>query len=222
MTKKTSSLWRGLTVQLFAITILPLTILLLVIALGSITMHQNDMRSLVEKRDERAVQAAAAALEAELHHRKNGISSLAAFGNLSPAGMSQELLTTSNDLMDDFDGGVAFLDSTGNLTVTPGKKWFWNEVLQNHLELLLASSADPGPVISSPFVDSESRQIFVIVSAYSERTDVIVAGAFSPDELARETLAASYPANSQATINTRSSRLARLRNELRASIEPPC
>ena len=200
MIKKSSSPWRGLTVQLFAITILPLTILLLVIAFGSITMHQNDMRALVGKRDERAVQAAAAALEAELHHRKNGISSLAAFSSLSQAGMSQELLATSNDLMEDFDGGVALLDSTGNLMVIPENQTLWNELIQNRQELLLASSSNPGPLISSPFLDPESRLTFVVVSAYSPATDLIIAGAFSPDELAQKTLAASYPSNSQATI----------------------
>ena len=200
MIKKPSSLWRGLTVQLFAITILPLTILLLVIAFGSIAMHQNDMRSLVEKRDERAVQAAAAALESELHHRKNGISSLAAFSSLSPAGMSQQLLATSNDLMDDFDGGVAFLESTGKPTVPPENQTLWNEMIQNRQELLLASSSNHGPLISSPFFDPESGQTFVVVSAYSPANDLIIAGAFSPDELAQKTLAASYPANSQSTI----------------------
>jgi signal transduction histidine kinase len=200
MIKKTSSLWRGLTVQLFAITILPLTILLLVIAFGSITMHQKDMRSLVGARDERAVQAAAAALDAELHHRKNGISSLAAFSDLSPAGPSQNLLATSNDLMDDFDGGVALLDSGGSLMVAPENQALWNELIQNRQELLLASRSNPGPLISGPFLDRQSSRIFVVVSAYSPANDLVIAGAFSPDELAQKTLAASYPPNSQATI----------------------
>ena len=52
--------WRGLT-QLFAFTILPLTLLLLVIAFGGVNMHQQDMRALVGERDERAVQSSAAA-----------------------------------------------------------------------------------------------------------------------------------------------------------------
>ena len=61
-------LLRGLTVQLFVITVLPLTLLLLAIAFGSYSLHQRDMRALVSERNERAVQSAAATLESELHH----------------------------------------------------------------------------------------------------------------------------------------------------------
>lgn len=67
MRKSIFPFWRGFSVQLFAVTILPLTLLLLVIAFGSVTLHQRDMRALVGERDERAVQAASAALESELH-----------------------------------------------------------------------------------------------------------------------------------------------------------
>lgn len=66
--KKTLPPWRGLTVQLLAITVLPLTLLLLFIAFGSVFLHQRDMRALVGERDERAVRSAAAALASELHH----------------------------------------------------------------------------------------------------------------------------------------------------------
>ena len=68
--------WRGLT-QLFAVTVLPLTLLLLVIAFGGVNMHQQDMRALVGERDERAVQSAAAALQSELHHRMATVTSMA-------------------------------------------------------------------------------------------------------------------------------------------------
>ena len=55
MRKTSSPFWRGFSVQLFAVTVLPLTLLLLVIAFGSVSMHQRDMRGLVGERDERAV-----------------------------------------------------------------------------------------------------------------------------------------------------------------------
>ena len=76
-------LLRGLIVQLFAITVLPLTLLLLLIAFGSVSLHQRDMRALVSDRDQRAVQSATAALESELHHRRAKISGLATFANAS-------------------------------------------------------------------------------------------------------------------------------------------
>jgi signal transduction histidine kinase len=200
MKKKISPLWRGFTVQLFAITVLPLTILLLVIAFGSVTLHQKDMRSLVGQRDERAVQAATATLESELHHRMASISSLAAFANSSGDLTIEKTLATSKDLISDFDGGVAFLDSNRLLSGNATHESFWNSILQNEKKIRLASSSNPGPVISTPFTDQASNRTFIIVSAYSPSIDVIMAGAFTPKSLVLQTLAASYPTGSQATI----------------------
>jgi hypothetical protein len=39
--------------------------------------------------------------------------------------------------------------------------------------------------------------LFVIVSTFSASRDVIVAGAFSPETLAAETLSTTYPTGSQ-------------------------
>ena len=61
--------WRGFSLQLFLIIILPLTLLLLVVAFGSQTLHHEAMRSLVGDRDLRAVQEAAGSLGSELAHR---------------------------------------------------------------------------------------------------------------------------------------------------------
>ncbi|MBI3738478.1 MAG: hypothetical protein HY258_05475 [Chloroflexi bacterium] len=189
--------WRGL-IQLFAATVLPLTILLLIIAFGSVTLHQKDMRALVGARDERAVQSAAAALESELHHRVSTISNLAIFAGVSRDLTLEKIL--ANDLTSDFEGGVAFLNRDGHLIASSGNDRLWGWVAQNAQSLSFASSSDPGPVISNPFLDPNPKRTFVIISAYSSERDVIVAGAFSPESLAAQTLSASYPAGSQATI----------------------
>lgn len=191
---------RGFIVQFFAITVLPLTLLLLVIAFGSVEMHQQDMRALVSRRDERSVQAASAALESELHHRMAGISSLAAFANTAADLTLDEKLATSSDLLSDFNGGVAFLDSSGRLIITPTQKSIWETPTINLNAIRLASATEPGPVISSPFVDPRSGRIFVVVSAYSPSIDVITAGAFTPASLATQTLSTSYPSESEAKI----------------------
>ncbi len=189
--------WRGLT-QLFAVTILPLTLLLLVIAFGGVNMHQQDMRALVGERDERAVQSSAAALESELHHRVATITSMAV---LSSEDLTfEEIFATTTDLTDDFNGEIAFLDSTGLLLANTGNAKFWDWVSQNAQSLSLASPSDREPVFSAPLLDPNSKQLFVIVSAYSASRDVIVAGAFSPKTLASETLSATYPTGSHVTI----------------------
>ncbi len=192
---------RGLTVQLFLITILPLTLLLLLIAFGSYSLHQRDMRALVSERDERAVQSATAALESELHHRVANISSLATYVGASGDMSLEKLLSSSSDLASDFDGGVAFLNPDAKLiasTDTDGQLGWIASIAQSNG---FASPSKLGPVISSPFVDPGSKRTLVVVSAYSPSLNMIVAGAFSPKSLATQVLSASYPADSHVTIN---------------------
>ena len=186
---------RGLTVQLFATTVLPLTLLLLVIAFGSVYLHEQDMRALVGERDERAVQAAAAALESELHHRAAGIASLVALAELSN---DPSFIAATDDLASDFDGGLAYLNDSGHLIATTDTSGLWDWVAQTNISL--ASPSDSQPVFSSPFPDPRSQRLLVIVSQYSASSNIIVAGAFSPETLANETLPASYPASDRVTI----------------------
>ncbi|MFT3894186.1 MAG: hypothetical protein QM730_21350 [Anaerolineales bacterium] len=148
MKKARAPFLRGLTVQLLAITVLPLTLLLLLIAFGSVSLHQKDMRALVGERDERAVQAAAAALSSELHHRASNIMNLVELAHLSDNTRS---IHSTNDLAQDFDGGIAYLDLDGRLITNTSASEFWDSLAQN--KITLASSSDPEPVFSSPFLD---------------------------------------------------------------------
>ncbi|HSK87320.1 MAG TPA: histidine kinase [Anaerolineales bacterium] len=200
MKKMRLPLLRGLTVQILAITVLPLTLLLLIIAFGSYSLHQRDMRALVSERDERAVQSATAALEAELHHRMSSISSLAAFTDSSGSPGFEKVLNNSDDLATDFDGGIVLIHSDGTLSTTPEQAGLWAAAVQDKSELGFASTSDPGPVMSAPFTDPTSKRTFGIISAYSPSSATIIAGAFSPESLARQTLSALYPAGSQVRI----------------------
>jgi signal transduction histidine kinase len=203
--KKFLPSWRGL-IQLFVVTILPLTVLLLVIAFGSVTLHQKDMRALVGASDARAVQSAAAALESELHHRTAIISSMAVFSGESGDLLLEKILTTSSDLTSDFDGGVVFLNLDGHLIASTdppsgtSQNALWGWVAQNRQSVRLATSSDLKPVFSSPFLDPNSKRLFIIISAFSSERGLIAAGAFSPETLAAQTLSASYPSGSRATI----------------------
>jgi len=191
--------WRGFTTQLVVFTILPLTLLLLAIAFGSVYLHQKDMRALVGERDERAVHSAAAAVGAELHHRGTTITSLALFIN-SEADLSLESLTIADeDIKIDFDGGLAYFDNEGHLLATTHQNGPWNWLEQNRQALTLATSTDTKPVFSAPIHDPNSGRIFIVVSVYSPHGTVL-AGAFSPETLASEALAPSYPSDSHATI----------------------
>jgi signal transduction histidine kinase len=198
----------GLPLQLFGVTVLPLTLLLLLITFGSISMHAQDMRALVGERDERAVQSAAAALGSELHHRSTTISNLAALSNSFPDLSLNDILNATDDLSSDFDGGIAFLNSDGQLVEATNNDGLWEWAARNSSSLSLASASDastalstsPQPVFSSPIPDPASGKTFVLVSAYSPSSNLIVAGAFTPESLARKILSAAYPAGSEITI----------------------
>ncbi|MEW6406020.1 MAG: ATP-binding protein [Chloroflexota bacterium] len=203
MNKPRPSLLRGLTVQLLAITVLPLTLLLLLIAFGSVSLHQQDMRTLVGERDERAVQAAAAALTSELHHRAVNISNLVALAELSDDTSS---IHTTDDLASDFDGGLAYLNVDGQPITSTHPSGLWDWVAQNQISL--ASSSDTStalstslnPVFSSPFIHPASNRPFVVVSQIIPSQGIMVAGAFSPETLAQEILSSSYPDSAHVTI----------------------
>lgn len=195
MRKPRAFLLRGLTVQLLAITVLPLTLLLLLIAFGSVALHQQDMRSLVGERDERAVQAAAAALDSELHHRSANISHLAALAQLSN---DPTAIQVTEDLISDFEGGLAYLDIGRQTVTSTGSPELWEWVAQN--DVALADLSDHEPVFSAPFLDPQSNRLFVLVSQIIPSQNLIVAGAFSPETLARETLSASYPDGTHVTV----------------------
>ena len=195
MKKPRAPFLRGLTVQLLAITVLPLTLLLLLIAFGSVSLHQRDMRALVGERDERAVQAAAAAMDSELHHRAANIMNLVA---LAEASDDTTFNHVTEDLLTDFDGSLAYFALDGNFIASTGSSELWKRIAQNQVPITSVSSTEP--VFSSPFLDPVSNRLFVIVSAVIPSRDRIVAGAFSPETLARNTLISSYPDNTHVTV----------------------
>jgi hypothetical protein len=204
--------WRSLPLQLYIITVLPLTVLLLFIAFGGVALHQNDMRALVGDRDERAIRSAAATLESELHHRKSTVTNLAILAGSADELAFEKILQT-DDFAADFDGGYAFIDSNGILidfTNSPtgaAQLEFWKWIAGNAQELSLAtgsnlvtpSAAISAAVISKPFLDPDSNRIFVVISAYSTVRKVTAAGAFLP-EMAAQALAESFPADQHITI----------------------
>jgi signal transduction histidine kinase len=190
-------LLRGLTVQVLAITVLPLTLLLLFIAFSSVFRHQQDMRSLVGERDERAVQSAAAALDAELHHRASNLSHLVAYAELLN---EPSTIAATADLSEDFDGGLAYITSDRQLITTTGDPTWWKAALESGLTLATVSESESQPIFSNAFPDTKSNQSMVIVSVYSDALQIVVAGAFSPDRLANEVLSTSYMTSDGAIV----------------------
>ena len=193
--------WRGLPLQLFGITVLPLTALLLVITFGSLVLHQNSMRDLVGERDERATRSAANAISEQLDHRSTAVRSLVlrAADGTAPA----VILDTFSFLFPDFDGGLAFFSPDGvRLAATEGNAASSQLLTDSAISAFLKdvlSRAGPEPVFSSPFTDPHTNQPFVLVAA-SVQGGPIAVGAFSPESLARRALADTFTSGDQVSV----------------------
>lgn len=109
--------WRGLTLQLFLFTVLPLTVLLLAVSFGSQALHHQAMRALVGDRDLRAVRAAASALSHAYQERFTALELAAA----QMDGLPDPAWLESAAAQRGFDGGLALFDASGTLLArSPG------------------------------------------------------------------------------------------------------
>ena len=193
--------WRGLIWQLFVITILPLAILTVVIAFGSLTVHQKAMRMLVGERDERAVRTAAAALEEQLKHRQDAIRSLSLLAENASPGELPKILTTSEYLLDDFDAGLAVFSPDGSLESNTGDQHFWESLADQIRPVIrdLLEQNNPAVLISSAYINPGNNEKMVLVLAASPERDWIAAGASSAADLVRHTLTSSFASGSEAS-----------------------
>jgi signal transduction histidine kinase len=183
-----------LPLQLFVVTILPLTVLLLGIAFGSVALHQRAMRTLVGERDERAARAAATAITEQLNHRAASAHSLASqvSANISPT----HALSDAALLQSDFDIGLAFYSPDGNLLTQTGPDGFWQtRSIARHLAEIRESRLETSflPIRTDPTSGSPS----IIVAGIAENGTVAL-GAFRPANVLQRALADVFNAGDQA------------------------
>lgn len=184
--------WRGFTLQIFLLTILPLSILLVGIVFASQSLHHDAMRSLVGDRDLRAVRTAANSLSEEALHRAHSLTLLAQ-SDLSQG--LDNLVSTTPALAVDFSGGLALFGADGNLReVTAGSAISAMDTAA--LAVLVSGS---GELFSVPFeVTAGSGEWWLLASSVRPDGTKLV-GAFSPAALTRQAFSGAVdPA--QATV----------------------
>jgi signal transduction histidine kinase len=187
--------WRGLSIQLFVLTILPLTLLMLVIAFGSLFLHQRTMRQLVGERDERATRAAASAISEQLKHRQSAVRGLALRATESSS--VGHLISDAAYLVNDFDQGIAIYDANFNLLATSNDTPSWELMAAPEILRQLALNS-AGVEFSDLFIDPVTRREGVL-AATSSANGLIVVGVFSPVRLADEALSNILDPNSQVS-----------------------
>ncbi len=195
MNQKRRFPWWGFTPQLFLILVLPLTIVILVVAFGSQTLHHDAMRSLVGDRDLQAVRAAANSLEQEIAHRASIIKILAdEVGNQSNL---DALSAEQPEITANFDGGIALFSPDGRLVAATNPADFPQDMSTSLPGYLDSVQASQEPVHSSPLSMPNEKKTMVLVGTTAGNRNFLV-GAFTPEKLIQDTLS-SFIGTSQMT-----------------------
>jgi signal transduction histidine kinase len=191
--------WHKLTMQVIALVFLPLTLLVLVIALGSTSLHQTAMRSLVGERDERAARSVANAINAQLLHRADLIQSLAIRGHEQSS--LDDVLRSSAFLDQEFDMGLAFITPDGSLITSRGDINSWEEFLEGvHLPMDYENvSSDSGALFTKAIPFPNSDNFIVLIYARTGPGDPIAVGAFSVASVAYQPLFSAFDPGEHAS-----------------------
>lgn len=214
--------WRGFPLQLFVFVILPLSLFFVVIAFGSLALHQRAMRTLVGERDERAARAAATAITEQLNHRAATVHSLAlqeaATGD--PAGTSNDAIA----FLTDFEGGLAFFDADGELLAATNSAGIWHgrQVNRRLAEPDLPYDPRNETQFTPAFTDPASGEEIMIVTT-STPDGVVTLGAFSPANMARRALTDIFSSSDQAAaflVNSDGQMLFQLGTEPHSGLQP--
>ncbi len=191
--------WRGLTLQLFVIIVLPLTALLLVITFGSLSAHQTAMRNLVGERDEQAVRTAANAIESEINYRIAAIRSLALrASSMTPADLPA-VLSTSDYLHNFFDHGMALFGKDDSLHASQGDRVLW-DYLATGKEPAFKDFLKKNVPVSGVFTNPADGQPMIFLAARDSQGNLVAIGAISTKMLIGGTLADSFPGSGNNTV----------------------
>ena len=171
--------------------------MLMLIAFGSLGLHQRAMRIMVGERDERATRAAAAAITEQISHRQSVIRSVALQAANAATG-PEHALADAAYLLPDFEGGIALFAADGTLIAASNgpEIWLARSVPERLRDFPSPSSTD-ATFFLPPFTDPVQGEALVLVVATAGETTAV--GAFSPTSLARRATADIFGGNDQAT-----------------------
>jgi signal transduction histidine kinase len=187
---------RGFTLQLFLFIVLPLTILVLVVAFGSQSLHHEAMRSLVGDRDLKTVQAAASTLEREISHVGSTIQILSR--NLEGKTNFNSLILTPDEIATTFDGGLALFANDGSLIRSSSSKVDWITLPKQIPGSFGSDKKSDTPQFSTLINSGVDSNAYIFVSVITAQKEILV-GAFSPGQMINESIG-SLSNSGQTTV----------------------
>jgi signal transduction histidine kinase len=166
-------------------------------SLGTVAfqVYRQETRRLVSERDERAVRAAAAGLTERVYNQAMALRTLS--DRMSDGVTFQQLVSESDFLFNQFDGGVAFYDSQHQLIAGAPSNDVWGQrpFVQELLDFLGQGS---GPAFSPLVTDTPTHGVVLFIAVASARHTVIAIGALSPQQLGIPTLVSGLQATRRA------------------------
>lgn len=177
--------FRGFTLQLFLILVLPLTALVLAVAFGSQSLHHEAMRSLVGDRDLKTVRAAASSLESDISHISGTIQILSR--SLNGNSDFHSLLLTPDEISTILDGGLALFSYDGRLIRSSSSTINWSALpsqIPDSFDVGKGSDVPKFSALTKPGADQKS---FVFISAVTAQKEILI-GAFSPNLIIEESI----------------------------------
>lgn len=182
----------GYTLQFFLIAVLPLTILLLVVAFGSQSLHNDQMRDMVGARDLETVRTASGSIDRELSHLSSTLVILAR--DLKGKQDFDQLIHTPAEIETIYDGGIALFTRDGQLVQTSSDSLDWIALFQRCAQSSHQLESSPGmPILSNTLTDGHGSE-FLLMAILTEDDRVLIA-AFTPARLVQS----SNPALAEST-----------------------
>ena len=190
----------GLNSQIFFFVILPISLLLLAVTFGSVTLHQEAMRNLVGERDQRTVRSAASAIREQLNHRASAIQSLAIRADDQVP--ITDILESVGFIRSDFEAGIAFFTPEADLIDYNGEEDLWrglSDEITRHVSTISPNIAD-SPLFSEPFFHPTQDEYYALVLYQTDANSPIAVGVFSVTNLARHTLSGTLSFEGQGAV----------------------
>lgn len=176
----------GVTLQLFLFVFLPFTVLLLVVTFGSLSIHNQAMRSLVGDRDLRAIQEASGSLQLALSHQAASIELMADLvgsqTSLAP------IQTPSQQVLLSFNRGIALFAPDGRRLAASQDNLIWqNYSLTGDGKFIDFLRKAQSGVSFSPAIPAANGGYIMLVAAPTPGGQILVGG-FDSDALIRGAL----------------------------------
>jgi len=190
--------WRGFTLQLFVITIFPLTALLLIVAFGSQSLHREAMRNLVGDRDLRTARAAASSIGQEIDRSINTMDLLSR--SLDTDTDFSSFIFKPEEINSIFDGGLALFSQDGYFIKSSSAQLDWQNISPQSMKSINAINKKftPFVILGQPLTPRNSES-YLLVATFMDNQEILV-GAFSANQLIEKAIGDLVQASQISTV----------------------